>query len=74
MPKIYHSGVRATVHEAMGRLYVVGLIDQDEMGVFDDLCLTAVADKEQGAVAGKVPRIASALPDGPAVRVRAMQF
>jgi hypothetical protein len=74
MPKIYHSGVRAAVHEAMERLYAVGLIDQDEMRVFDDLCLTAVADKEQGAVASEAPRIASELPDGPAVRVRTIQF
>jgi DNA-binding transcriptional regulator YiaG len=37
---VYHSKVRAIVHETMRNLYDVGLIDQDAMRTFDELCLT----------------------------------
>ncbi len=49
---VYRSKVRATVHEAMQNLYGVGLIDQDSMRAFDELCLTRAAAK----VGGKMRR------------------
>jgi hypothetical protein len=76
MPKIFHSGVCATVHEAMERLYAAGLIDQDEMRVFDELCLTAIASGDQklprtaDAAASEAPRVALDLLDGPAIHIR----
>jgi hypothetical protein len=45
MTKIYRSGVRAAVYEAMQRLYAAGLIDEDSMHGFDELCLTPIAAK-----------------------------
>lgn len=41
MTRIYRSGVRGAVYEAMERLHAAGLIDHDSMRSFDDLCLVA---------------------------------
>jgi hypothetical protein len=58
MTKIYRSGVRATVYEAMQRLYAAGLIDADSMHGFDELCLTSAAAECAGS-----SRAAAAIPD-----------
>lgn len=58
MTKIYRSGVRATVYEAMQKLYAAGLIDADSMHGFDELCLTSAAAECAGS-----SRAAAAIPD-----------
>jgi hypothetical protein len=43
MTKIYRSDVRAAVHEAMSGLHAAGLLDDESMRGFDELCLTQAA-------------------------------
>jgi DNA-binding transcriptional regulator YiaG len=62
MTKIYRSAVRAAVHEAMSRLYAVGLLDADSMRGFDEVCLTeVVADDRLTPVSLANPRFAARL-------------